>query len=157
VNSNIATIAAARKAKELRDYFDSKGKIHLVIDATRDDVEVPPHLKGDPGLCLLLNVRMPQRIDISKAGVESVFSFSGNPFACHVPIDAIWAAYQPTMSLEQGLIWQEDIPQEVQKVMASMLSQSEPVEVEDNRVNPSPSTSTEPAAKGRSKGHLRIV
>ena len=158
--NKIATMAAVRKAKELRDYFDSKEKIHIVVDATREDVQVPPHLKGDPGLCLLLNVRMPQRIDISKDGVESVFSFSGNPFACHVPIDAIWAAYQPQTSLEQGLIWQQDIPPEVQRVMASMMPGGDgATEVASDGAEEDSKSAAVPqeSPKGRRKGHLRIV
>ncbi len=155
----VATMGAVRKAKELRDYFDSKGKIHIVVDATRDDVQVPPHLKGDPGLCLLLNVRMPQRIDISKEGVDSVFSFSGNPFPCHVPMEAIWAAYQPQMSLEQGLIWQEDIPAQVQRVMAAMMMQGEPDAEPEEEAPPQreEAAGAKPAKGKRSKGHLRIV
>ena len=157
--SGVATMDAVRKAKQLRDYFDSKGKIHIVVDATRDDVRVPPHLKGDPGLCLLLNVRMPQRIDISKDGVDSVFSFSGTPFPCHVPMAAIWAAYQPRMSLAQGLIWEEDIPPQVQQVMAAMMTQGEgEAEPEAERGQREPAADGKPqAGSGRRKGHLRIV
>jgi len=158
LSDKITTMTAARKAKALRDYFDGSGKIHLVVDATRDDVQVPAHLKGDPGLCLLLNVRMPQKIDITKTGVESVLSFSGDPFACFIPIDAIWAAYQPQMSLEQGLVWQEDIPPAVQNIMASMMPQpdatTDTTEAGEKTCDSEP---VEPAVEGRRKGHLRIV
>jgi len=156
MSKNITPMAAARKAKELRDYFDCCGRIHLVIDATRDDVEVPAHLKGDPGLCLLLSTRMPQIIDINKDGVQSTFSFAGNPFACVIPIGAIWAAYQPKSSLEEGLVWQDDIPTAVQQVMQSIMT--EPDQEEEPPVPaPEPVSTAAPAGKGRSKGHLRIV
>jgi len=163
VNQAITPMAAARKAKELRDYFDSNGRIHLVVDATRDDVQVPANLKGDPTLCLLLSVRMPQIIEITKNGVKSTFSFSGNPFACVIPIDAIWAAYPPKMSLDQGVIWQDDIPPAVQQVMQSMMPKSDlkeeegratsEEEKEETAAAPAPPT----VAQGRRKGHLRIV
>ncbi|RMH49947.1 MAG: hypothetical protein D6682_08190 [Zetaproteobacteria bacterium] len=114
----------ARKAREIREYFDRNGRVHLVLDATRDDVVVPPHLKEDPALCLLISVRMPQRIEISKDGLKSVFSFSGRPFACHVPMAAIWAAYRPGTAPEDGLIWIEDIPPSVRRAMASVLEEA---------------------------------
>ncbi|MDX8412939.1 MAG: hypothetical protein R8J85_02525 [Mariprofundales bacterium] len=152
MSKNITPMAAARKAKELRDYFDCCGRIHLVIDATRDDVEVPPHLKGNPGLCLLLSTRMPQIIEINKDGVQSAFSFAGNPFSCVIPIGAIWAAYQPKSSLEEGLIWQDDVPPAVQQVMASMIPKPDQKEEP-----PEPAPPVVPTSKGRSKGHLRIV
>ncbi|MDQ6963513.1 MAG: ClpXP protease specificity-enhancing factor SspB [Mariprofundales bacterium] len=150
-------LAAARRAKELRDYFDSSGRIHIVVDATRDDVQVPPHLKGDHALCLLLNVRMPQIIEINRDGVKSTLSFSGNPFDCFIPIDAIWAAYQPNMSLDQGIIWLEQIPLALQQAVASM------IEPADDKSDGTPTESDTPpppdqeGSSGRRKGHLRIV
>ncbi len=162
----MTTMDDARKAREIRDYFDRYGKIHLIVDATRDDVTVPPHLKGDPALCLLLNVRMPQRIDIGKDGVASCLSFSGQPFSCHVPMAAIWAVYQPQGSLEEGLVWPEAIPSEVQQVMQTLIADAEDedegragaphAEREDSAVEPSSPAETGPGS-GRRKGHLRIV
>ncbi|MDQ6950475.1 MAG: hypothetical protein Q9M26_02285 [Mariprofundales bacterium] len=154
----------ARKAKEVRDYLDRNIRIHLLIDSTRDGVVVPPHLMGDPGLCLLLNVRMPQRIDISPKGVSSVFSFSGQPFGCFVPLDAVWAVYPPGGSLDQGVVWPESVPAQVQQVMREAIEREsvEQVGGDGSHAEGGESGATsapEPSSDGgkRRKGHLRIV
>jgi len=109
------------KAKQLNDYFQSSGRIYIVIDGTADAVDVPDYLKGDPALRLALNVRMRQPIYIRDEGVSSVLSFSGQAHDCFVPLQYIWAAYEPDGDLESGLIWEDAVPEVVR---AALLSQS---------------------------------
>jgi len=118
------------KAKQLNDYFQSSGRIYIVIDGTADAVDVPDYLKGDPALRLALNVRMRQPIYIRDEGVSSVLSFSGQAHDCFVPLQYIWAAYEPDGDLESGLIWEDAVPEVVR---AALLSQS----------NVQPATTTE--------------
>ena len=89
------SFADAAKAKELRDYFNRYGRIYIVVDATGDDVVLPDNLKGDPALRLVLSLRMPQQIHIRDDRLDSDFSFSGQIYACRIPMHTIWAAYQP--------------------------------------------------------------
>jgi len=148
--------AAASKARSLRDYFSRHGRIYIVVDATRDDVVVPHHLHGDPALRLVLNVRMPQPIFIRDDAVESDFSFSGRVLSCRIPIAAIWAAYRPDESLEQGIVWEDSIPETIRVVIRAVM------EVGDQTA-----TAEEPAASeeqsepladtGRRHGHLRVI
>ncbi len=112
----------AAKAKQLREYFNRHGRIYIVVDATRDDVIVPPNLHGDPALRLVLNVRMPQQINIGDDRLDSDFSFSGQIFACQIPMDAIWAAYLPEGELEQGIIWDDSVPEMIKAIVQAVRS-----------------------------------
>ena len=110
----------AAKAKALREYFARHGRIYIVVDATSDDVLVPEGLKGDPALRLVLNSRMPQPIIIRDDRLESEFSFSGKGFACRIPMQSIWAAYLPDAGLEQGIIWDEDVPELIRAIVKAV-------------------------------------
>lgn len=112
----------AAKAKALREYFFRHGRIYIVVDATGDDVLVPDGLKGDPALRLVLNSRMPQPIIIRDDRLESDFSFSGQSFSCRIPMQAIWAAYLPDGGLEQGIIWDEDVPELIRAIVRAVRS-----------------------------------
>ncbi len=159
-------LQAVRKAREIRDYLDKCIRVHLLVDSTREGVEAPEHLMGDPGLCILLNVRMPQRIDITAEGVASALSFSGQPFACFFPLDAIWAAYQPGGALDQGLIWPESVPIQVQRSMVAAMEQVQADDAAPSEVTGDAATDDglsaqdgrqDVASAKRRKGHLRIV
>lgn len=112
----------AAKAKQLREYFNRHGRIYIVVDATQDDVIVPDHLRGDPALRLVLNVRMPQPIHIHDDRLDSEFSFSGQICSCHIPMHTIWAAYLPEGDLEQGLIWDDSVPEMIRAIVQAVRS-----------------------------------
>jgi len=112
----------AAKAKQLRDYFNRHGRIYIVVDATQGDVSVPDHLRGDPALRLVLNVRMPQMIHIGDDRLDSDFSFSGQVFCCQIPMHTIWAAYLPEGDLEQGIIWDDSVPEMIKTVVQAVRS-----------------------------------
>ncbi len=112
----------AAKAKQLREYFNRHSRIYIVVDATRDEVIVPESLHGDPALRLVLNVRMPQMIKISDDRLDSDFSFSGQIFACQIPMHTIWAAYLPEGNLEQGIIWDDCVPEMIKAIVQTVRS-----------------------------------
>jgi len=112
----------ASKAKQLRDYFNRHGRIYIVVDATRDEVIVPENLHGDPALRLVLNMRMPQQIKIGDDRLDSDFSFSGQIFPCRIPLHAIWAAYLPEGELEQGIIWDDSVPEMIKAIVQAVRS-----------------------------------
>lgn len=123
----------AAKAKQLREYFAQHGRIYIVVDATSDDVDLPDSLKGDPALRLVLNARMPQAIHIRDDSLESNFSFSGSAYPCVVPMHTIWAAYLPEGDLEQGIIWDDSVPEMIRAIVQAVRSNmsDEPVEQEE--------------------------
>jgi len=152
----------ALKAKQLRDYFNDKGRIYIVVDATSDDVVVPDFLKGDPALRLVLNTRMPQPIYIRDSFVESNFTFSGVSHHCVIPLAHIWAAYVPEQDMESGLIWEPSIPETVRMVLQAVDGlkeddEAEPVihVVEDKQA--SVKKDNDKPKKPRKIGHLRVV
>jgi len=112
----------AAKAKKLREYFNRHGRIYIVVDATQDDVLVPESLSGDPALRLVLNVRMPQMIHIHDDRIDSDFSFSGQMFSCKIPMHTIWAAYLPEGELEQGIIWDDSVPEMIKAIVQAVRS-----------------------------------
>lgn len=113
----------AAKAKQLREYFARHGRIYIVVDATSDDVQLPESLMGDPALRLVLNARMPQAIHIRDDSLESNFTFSGNPFPCKLPMHTIWAAYLPEGELEQGIIWDDAVPEMIRAIVQAVRSE----------------------------------
>jgi len=154
--------ADAAKAKALREYFSKHGRIYIVVDATGDDVRVPEQFRGDPALRLVLNVRMPQPIYIRDDALESDFSFGGVVFPCHVPMARIWAAYLPEGDLDQGLVWEDDVPEVIRAVVEAMRAgahpddDAPPAESETGAQDDAPSRQDAPAS-GRKVRHLRVV
>jgi stringent starvation protein B len=146
--------ARANKVRKLRRYFEQQGRIYIVVDATRQDVVLPEHLKGDPAVNLVLNIRMPQRIDIAEDAVRSRFSFNGQASDCEIPIDAIWASYTPGTNMEDGLVWEESVPEVVRSVMAMLEAQEEQQQQATDDTAPA-TDEDKPAKTGRPQ--LRIV
>jgi len=154
------------KAKQLRDFFQQYGRIYVVVDATSDAVDVPDFLRGDPALRLALNVRMPQAIYIKDDALTSNFSFSGQSHLCRIPMANIWAAYQPDGDIEQGLIWEDSVPETIRLVVnaARALPDGLPddtspdapaaVETASTPIDSEASSSDE---KPRPARHLRVV
>ena len=179
------SFADAAKAKQLREYFNRHGRVYIVVDATREDVLVPDHLRGDPALRLVLNVRMPQIIRIHDDAVVSDFSFSGQIFSCCIPMHTIWASYLPEGELEQGIIWDDSVPEMIKAIVAgarsamsdeqatgeeqgTVVDQAKAAPVSIAAVDSAPSGSAgmtvieggakkEPAEKTRKTSHLRVV
>ncbi len=157
--------AGAAKARELREYFSRHTRIYIVVNTTGDDVIVPEHLRGDPALRLVLNARMPQHIRISAESVESDFTFSGSPFHCVIPMQAIWAAYMPEQQLENGILWEDDVPETIREVVKAVHSVRDDISLDDE--NSSGAIPAEhatpvdeddaPSSSGRRVGHLRVV
>jgi len=154
------SFANAAKAKKLKAFFQQHGRIYIVVNATSDDVVVPAFLKGDPALRLVLNMRMPQAIHIRDDALESDFSFSGQVYKCRIPMGMIWGAYLPEGDIEQGIIWEEDVPETIRAVVSAVrsLQEDEPEVVETiaeegDEVNPEPDNKPEE----KKVRHLRVV
>ncbi len=128
--------AEAAKARELRTYFSRHGRVYVVVNATGDDVQVPEHLHGDPALRLVLNVRMPQQIMIGDDTLESDLTFSGIPYHCVIPMHAIWAAYVPEQQLENGIVWEEDVPETIRTMVKAVRSMRDDVEISGEHYQP---------------------
>jgi len=147
----------AAKAKQLREFFQQHGRIYIVVDATRDDVGVPDFLKGDPALRLVLNNRMPQPIYIRDDALTSDFSFSGQSHACHIPMAYIWAAYQPDGDLEQGLVWEDCVPETIRVVVNAARGLQETTNIEQPADAVTATPIEKEAVPEKKVRHLRVV
>jgi len=152
--------AGVAKARQLREYFARHGRIYIVVNATDDDVIVPERLHGDPALRLVLNVRMPQAIIIRDDTLESDFSFSGSLFHCCIPMHAIWATYIPEQKIENGILWEDDVPETIRAVVKAVRGMREDNSKSLTKNLPDTNTS-EPenhqGQRGRQVGHLRVI
>jgi len=155
------SFANAAKAKKLKEFFQQHGRIYIVVDATSDEVVVPNFLKGDPALRLVLNMRMPQVIHIREDALESDFSFSGQVYTCRIPMNRIWAAYLPEGDMEQGIIWEEDVPETIRAVVSAVRSlkedDSETEHLEANMEEEQHDSEPENKPEERKVRHLRVV
>jgi stringent starvation protein B len=165
-------LAGAAKARELREYFSRHGRIYIVVNTASDEILVPEYLRGDPALRLVLNVRMPQHIRITDDSLESDLTFSGSPFHCVIPMQAIWAAYIPEQQLENGILWEDDVPETIRAVVKAVRSMRDdtdqgegddgvssgafPAKSQDDAVSAIVDADAPPSA-GRRVGHLRVV
>jgi len=167
----------AAKAKKLREYFARHGRVYIVVNATLEEVDVPDQFRGDPALRLILNSRMPQPIFIHDDMLQSDFSFSGHTYPCRIPMHAIWASYLPDGDLEQGIIWDDCVPEMIQSLVKAVRSNIKavddaPADAEAPTLGkpvgvPQPATTKkgiapeteekQPAGEGRKVGHLRII
>jgi len=167
----------AAKAKKLREYFARHGRVYIVVNATLDEVDVPEQFRGDPALRLILNSRMPQPIFIHDDILKSDFSFSGSGYPCRIPMHAIWATYLPDGDLEQGIIWDDCVPEMIQSLVRAVRSNinavddapaeteaapNRPVSVPQPAAAPKKAGADvreekQPSGEGRKIGHLRVV
>jgi stringent starvation protein B len=88
-----------------------EGDTMLCLDARRAGVRVPSQHAQEPALRLILNLNFPHPIDVTAEGIGANLAFGGRRFACYVPMDALWAAFNPQTM--QGMMWPDSMPPEV--------------------------------------------
>lgn len=98
-----------------------KGDHVLVhLDARRDDVIVPEHLKSHPALTLKLSYLFQGKTEHGAEGITSYLKFSGLYQECHIPWSALWGM---TSGDGQQVVWPESAPPELLK--SSFIQQAE--------------------------------
>lgn len=104
-------------------YLLDKGDAMVCLDARNLGVKVPKHLKNNPALSLVFNVKFRRPIEIKQEGICTTLSFQGRPSKCAIPFASIWAIFVP--SLKEGQVWEASIPKDVD-VAAQMVKNSQP-------------------------------
>ena len=92
--------------------------IHL--DARREDVRVPDHLKDHPALTLKMSYLFQGKTEHNDEGITSYLKFSGLYQECHIPWSSLWGM---TSADGEQVVWPEDAPKELLK--SSFIQQAE--------------------------------
>jgi len=95
----------------------SEGDTMLCLDARHKGVRVPPQHAKQHALRLILNLNFPQPIEVTAEGVSANLSFNGRRCACYIPMEALWAAFNPQTM--QGMMWPDSMPAEVKAEFAA--------------------------------------
>ena len=139
----------------------AEGDTLLCLDARHPDACVPPHQAGNPALRLILNRQFPRPIDVSEDGIGVNLSFGGRRFDCYIPMDALWAAFNPhTM---HGSLWQESASPEVLEGLQAQMKEKRDAGAgagaDKSGPTAVPRTNGEAPASAspRKRGHLRLV
>lgn len=88
-----------------------EGDAMICLDARCPGVQVPKAHAHNPNLRLILNLNFPHPIEITTAGIAVNLAFGGRRFACYVPMQALWAVFNPQTM--QGMMWPDSMPPEV--------------------------------------------
>ena len=131
----------------------SEGDTMLCLDARHQEVRVPPQHANNHALRLILNLNFPQPIEVTAQGVSANLAFGGRRYTCYIPMEAVWAAFNPDTM--QGMMWPDSMPAEVKADLAARQQQEAP---------PLPTMSSQqappaaaPAKTPKSQGRLRPV
>jgi hypothetical protein len=127
-----------------------RGAVLIHVDARRDDVVVPPRLRGDARLVLRFGYRLaPAIVDLAvdDDGIAGTLTFGGLPFYCKLPWPAVYAAI--VEGEHRGTVWPEDIPD----VVMEKAPEPPPTDPEP-AADPA---ATVPAPARKRGGHLKLV
>jgi stringent starvation protein B len=142
-----------------------EGDTTLCLDARHEGVEVPRQHAQNPSLQLILNLNFPHPIHVSEDGISANLSFGGRRHACYIPMEALWAAFNPQNM--KGMMWPDSMPPEVRDNLTAEQSQSErdsgvtPLKARQKPQRaasaPSPQDQPEGNVSPRKRGHLRVI
>lgn len=74
--------------------FLEQGMTQIILDARKQGVYVPVKFKDDPKLILNLSWRFKHKMELREDRILAELTFSGQPFACVIPWEAIWHTRQ---------------------------------------------------------------
>jgi stringent starvation protein B len=149
-----------RKQRTLETMLDD-GKVMVVIDARHPEVDVPAHLKEDPGLRLNLSRAFNLELfEIDETGVVAGLSFGGVRHRCVLPWTAIYGLISHVT--EDSRLFEEGLPDELRPALAAaeqaMAKRERAEEAQPPDDAPeSAGASGEPAPAPTSRPHLRLV
>ena len=141
-------------------YLLETGDAMVCIDARLPDVDVPKNQKSNSSLNLVFNLNFRQPIEINEDTISATLAFSGRPYKCLLPFEAVWAIYDPNM--QNGQVWEESIPADMNlanQIVSEMVDN--PASKPEKKLK-SLKTSETPTPESRSKtprdrSHLRVI
>jgi stringent starvation protein B len=136
-----------------------EGDAMLCLDARCQGVHVPRQHASNPALRLILNVNFPRPIEVTEEGISASLSFGSRRFACYIPMEALWAAFNPQTM--QGRMWPESMPPEVVQDIAKQQAGTQdtvPAPAASSKQAQTPAKTSEATPpQPRQRGHLRVI
>ena len=95
--------------------LDGAPTVFVHLDARREGVQVPDHLRDRPQLILRVGYSLtpPININVDDSGITCTLSFNRSSFACVLPWSAIFGMVGDD---GRAMLWPDDIPPEVEKM-----------------------------------------
>ena len=134
----------------------------VCLDARLPEVDLPKNQKSNSSLNLIFNLNFKQPIEVNKDAIFATLVFSGRPYRCFLPFEAVWAIYDPNM--KNGQVWEESIPSDINladDIVSGITDQASKL------IDPKPKfksvkTSGKPSPGGapktpRDRSHLRVI
>jgi len=91
-------------------------KTTIAIDPTVEGVKLPKNLMEKDTVRLNLSNNFPGPMMFKDGKVIATLSFSGQPFECHIPYEAIFAV-MIAGNLEDAVLFEESIPESTKRIM----------------------------------------
>jgi stringent starvation protein B len=136
-----------------------RSSVYIHLDPRKDEVRVPSWFKKQPQLVLQVGLNMAVRIpdlDVGEDAVSCTLSFNRAPFFCWVPWSAVFALVAED---GKGVLWPNDIPQEVAAQQAERAQKEQARErmrsVSSEPQKPAPPAEGQPAATSKPSGKKR--
>ena len=108
--------------KEIFDLWMEGDHTLVHLDATRENVIVPSHLKGNPALTLKLSHLFQGRTESNDEGINTYLKFSGDYFECVLPWDSIFAI---TSESGEQKIWPTSIQTSLFQLITDRIDKKE--------------------------------
>ena len=141
-------------------YLLETGDAMVCLDARLPDVDVPKNQKSNSSLNLVFNLNFRQPIEINQDAISATLAFSGRPYKCLLPFEAVWAIYDPNM--QNGQVWEESIPADMNladQIVSEMVDN--PAPKPEKKLKPlqtSDKLTPESRPKTpRDRSHLRVI
>ena len=141
-------------------YLLETGDAMVCLDARLPDVDVPKNQKSNSSLNLVFNLNFRQPIEINEDAISATLAFSGRPYKCLLPFEAVWAIYDPNM--QNGQVWEESIPADMNladQIVSEMLDNPAPKpekKLKPLKIGDKPTQGSR-SKTARDRSHLRII
>ncbi|MZH15628.1 MAG: hypothetical protein F3742_12815 [Nitrospinae bacterium] len=138
------------------------GDAMVCLDARLPEVDVPQNQKSNSSLNLIFNLNFRRPIEVNEDAISATLAFSGRPYKCFLPFEAVWAIYDPNM--KNGQVWEESIPPDINLADQIVSGNTDPP---PKNPDPKPKfkslkTTVKPGSEGatkspRDRSHLRVI
>ena len=145
-----------KKKYDILLYLLETGDAMVCLDARLPEVDVPENQKDNSSLSLIFNLNFRRPFTVNENAISATLAFSGRPHECLIPLEAVWAIYDPDM--KNGQVWEESIPTDMNLADHMMRGTSEKLEPKLKSIKTS---GKEPPPSGtkskRDRSHLRVI